>query len=145
NSQVQAIQNAAVANVYGLQLGMDVKLPKGFGFSANANYQIGEEELDDGSTSPSRHAAPFFGIGKIYYGYGYLNLQFYGVYQAEKSYNDLPAEEQVKDDIYVKDSDGNNYAPSWYTLNFKAMYQFDHFRVSAGIENITDQRYRSYG
>ena len=53
--------------------------------------------------------------------------------------------EKDKDEIYAKDENGNNYAPSWYTLNVKAMYQIsDHFTVSAGLENITDQRYRMY-
>lgn len=46
-SQVQAIQNAAVAHVYGLQAGVEVKLPKGFGFSTDVNFQKGEEELDN--------------------------------------------------------------------------------------------------
>jgi hemoglobin/transferrin/lactoferrin receptor protein len=42
-------------------------------------------------------------------------------------------------------SNGDPFSPNWYTLNFKAMYQFHtNFSVSAGIENLTDQRYRPY-
>jgi hemoglobin/transferrin/lactoferrin receptor protein len=67
------------------------------------------------------------------------------VYCGEKKFDDLPDEEKGKPEIYAIDKDGNPYSPGWYTLNFKAMYHFmDHLSVSAGLENITDQRYRPY-
>ncbi len=144
-SKVQAIQNAAVASVYGIQAGLEVKLLYGFGFICDFNYQKGEEELDDGSTSPSRHAAPVFGTSKLIYSADKLNMQFYAMYSGKKTYKQLPVEEQGKKEIYAVDSDGNPWSPSWYTLNFKTMYQItDNFSVSAGLENITDQRYRPY-
>jgi hemoglobin/transferrin/lactoferrin receptor protein len=144
-SKVQAIQNAAEAHVYGFQAGMEVKLPQGFGFSSDFNYQKGEEETDDGSTSPSRHAAPAFGISKLAYTTGVLKLEIYAVYQAEYSYNELAVSEQEKTEIYAADESGNPYAPAWCTLNFKGMYKIsDHFSVNAGIENLSDRRYRSY-
>lgn len=144
-SQVQAIQNAAVANVYGIQAGLEVKLPAGFSFSSDLNTQQGEEELDDETTSASRHAAPLFGVSRITYKTSNLNLQFYVAYQGERKFEDLAVEEQGKDEIYAKDANGNNYSPSWYTLNLKAMYGItEHFTLSAGLENITDQRYRPF-
>jgi hemoglobin/transferrin/lactoferrin receptor protein len=144
-SQVQAIQNAAVATVYGIQAGLDIKLRSGFGLSTDFNYQVGREELDDGSVSPSRHAPPWFGITRILYSVNKLNMQFYGVYSGEKKFKDLPQEEQGKTEIYAIDKNGDPWSPGWYTLNFKAMYQFtNNFSVSAGLENITDQRYRTY-
>jgi hemoglobin/transferrin/lactoferrin receptor protein len=144
-SKVQAIQNAAVANVYGLQAGMEIKLPAGFSFSSDLNYQKGEEELDNGTTSPLRHAAPLYGISRIIYKANNLNLQFYATYQAERKFEDLAEEEQGKVELYAKDANGNNYSPSWYTLNLKAMYDIsENFTVNAGIENLTDQRYRPY-
>ncbi len=144
-AKVQAIQNAAVANVYGLQAGLEVKLPEGFTFSTDLNYQVGEEELDNGETSPSRHAAPLFGATRLGLNTGKLNMQVYTLYQAEKGFNDLPQEEQAKDEIYAKDAAGQNYSPSWYTLNVKAMYTLSEvFMLNAGVENLTDQRYRPY-
>jgi len=144
-SKVQAIQNAATANVYGIQAGLEIKLLYGFGFAGDFNYQKGEEELDDGSTSPSRHAAPFFGNIKLTYSAEKLNMQVYAVYSGKKTYEELPVEEQGKTEIYAIDANGNPWSPSWYTLNFKAMYQLTNdFSVSAGLENITDQRYRPY-
>ncbi len=142
---VQAIQNAAVANVYGLQAGLEWKIGVGFSFSTDLNIQIGEEELDDGTTSTSRHAAPMFGVSRLLFNTGKLSLQFYSMYQAERTFADLPQEEKAKDEIYAKDADGNNYAPAWYTLNFKAMYQLSNtFSISTGIENLTDKRYRPF-
>lgn len=144
-SKVEAIQNAATANVYGLQAGVDINLTKGFMLSSKFNYQMGEEEMDDGSLSTSRHAAPWFGVTRLTYSYRKLNLEINAQYQGEKSHADLSVSEQGKTDIYALDENGDTYSPSWYTLNLKAMYQFhDNFTVSGGLENITDQRYRSY-
>src|SRR5690606_903210 len=86
-----------------------------------------------------------FGVSRLEYKAGKLSLQLYSMYQAERKFEDLPQEEQSKDEIYAKDANGNNYAPSWYTLNLKAMYQLsDIFSISTGIENLTDQRYRPF-
>lgn len=144
-SQVQAIQNAARANVYGVQAGIEWRLPKGFTFNTDVNVQVGEEELDDGSVSPSRHAAPFFGVSRLTYARGPLNLQINVMYQGERTFEELSVSERRKDEIYAKDEDGNNYAPAWYTLNLKASYEInEQFLLSGGMENITDQRYRPY-
>ncbi|MFD1551074.1 TonB-dependent receptor [Putridiphycobacter roseus] len=144
-SKVQAIQNAAFASVYGFQFSVELMLGSGFSLQSKINYQIGEEELDDGSVSPSRHAAPTFGLTRLNLKRGDLSLQIYSEYMAEKSYENLPISEQAKDYLYAKDSNGNPYAPAWYTLNFKAMYAFDdRFTINAGLENITDQRYRPF-
>ncbi|WP_340154036.1 TonB-dependent receptor [uncultured Marivirga sp.] len=144
-SRVQAIQNAAVANVYGLQAGIELKLPAGFQFSSDLNYQKGEEELDDGSISPSRHAAPTFGTTRLNFKSNDFVLQLYANYQAERSHSDLAVEERTKTEIYALDDNGNTYSPAWYTLNFKMSYQlWDDFNINAGLENITDQRYRPY-
>jgi hemoglobin/transferrin/lactoferrin receptor protein len=144
-SKVQAIQNAAVANVYGVQAGLELKFPAGFSFTTDLNYQAGEEELDDGTTSPSRHAAPFFGYSRLSYQINKMNIHFYASYQGEKSYEDLPEEERGKDEIYAKDANGNNYAPAWYSLKIFAMYNLtETLSISTGVENLTDQRYRPY-
>ncbi len=145
NSQVQALQNAARARVYGIQGGLEIQFPAHLFFASDINFQLGEEELDDGTTSPSRHAAPFFGVSRLSYKYKKLELQTYVEYQAERSYEDLAVEERSKDEIYAKDKNGNNYSPAWYTLNLKANYQLSQlFSLSVGIENITNQRYRPY-
>ncbi len=144
-SKVQAIQNAAVAHVYGVQAGLEIKLPSGFGFSSDLNYQLGEEELDDATTSPSRHAAPIFGVSRISWQHNKLKLELNSIYQGKRNHDELPFEEQEKTEIYALDENGETYAPGWYTLNFKGNYELSNMiNVTAGIENITDQRYRPY-
>ncbi|MCA1762506.1 MAG: TonB-dependent receptor [Flavobacteriales bacterium] len=144
-SQVQAIQNAAEASVYGIQAGIDVKLPSGFNFLTDLNFQVGEEELDDGSTSTSRHAAPFFGVSRLRYQNEALTLELNATYQGERSHSDLAVSERGKVEIYALDANGQTYAPAWYTLNLRANYQLTEvFSVSGGVENLTDQRYRPY-
>lgn len=144
-SKVQAIQNAAVANVYGFQAGLEVKLPAGFSLSTDFNYQVGEEELDNGTTSPSRHAPPAYGIARLNYKANKLHLQFYANYMAERKHDDLPFGEQSKVELYAKDANGETYAPEWYTFNIKARYDLSEtFTLNAGIENLADKRYRPY-
>lgn len=144
-SQVQAIQNAAYANVFGFQAGVEVKIPSGFRFATDLNFQRGEEELDNGDKSPSRHAAPFFGISRVGYANSKLDLELNLQFSDQVTYKDLADEEKGKKEIYAIDGNGNPYSPSWYTINLKSMYKLHkNFTLTAGIENITDQRYRPY-
>jgi hemoglobin/transferrin/lactoferrin receptor protein len=144
-SQVQALQNAAFIRVYGLQAGLEARLPGGFSFSSDFNFQEGVEELEDGSTSPSRHAAPWFGVSRLSLRRRGLELQAYAEYSGEVAYQDLALSERGKPELYAPDGNGNHYAPGWYTLNFKALYPLhERLTLSAGVENITDQRYRPY-
>ncbi|MFN3344622.1 MAG: TonB-dependent receptor domain-containing protein [Chloroherpetonaceae bacterium] len=144
-SRVQAIQNAAFADVYGVQAGVELKLPAGFGLSSRFNYQIGNEEMDDGTKSRSRHAAPWFGVTRLTYTSRKLDLQFYAMYSGEVSFENLNVEERLKPQIYAKDENGNPFSPAWLTLNLKALYRFEeNFMITAGVENLTDVRYRPY-
>lgn len=144
-SQVQAMQNAANARVFGLQAGMEIKLADGCGLTSHLTWQQGEEELDDGTTDPLRHAAPIFGVTRLCYKVQLVQLEASVAYSGAVNYADLAAEERGKDYLYATDQDGNPYSPSWYTLNFKAMYQLSElWAISGGVENITDQRYRPY-
>ena len=144
-SRVQAIQNAASAYVYGIQAGFELKLYYGFGLSSRFNFQKGEEELDDGSKSPLRHAAPWFGVTHITYNIERLSLDLYLIKNGEVNYKNLPEEGRDTEYLFAKNIDGNPYSPKWYTLNLKMMYHItDNLSVSGGVENITDQRYRPY-
>ncbi|PLX03728.1 MAG: TonB-dependent receptor [Marinilabiliales bacterium] len=144
-SRVQAIQNAAHAEVYGVQAGLDIRFVSGIGFSTHISYQKGVEELDDGTMSPMRHAAPVFGSSHITYQGSKFSADLYSVYNGAITSSDMPVSELGKDYMYALDANGLPYCPSWYTLNFKAMYHLlDMITLTAGIENITDVRYRPY-
>jgi hemoglobin/transferrin/lactoferrin receptor protein len=144
-SQVQAIQNASQATVYGVQVGLDVNLPAGFDIRSKFSWQRGEERLADGSTARLRHAAPWFGLTGLRYNYKLLTVDLYANYSGEVSFDNLPPSEQAKPHIYAVDENGNPYSPRWYSLNVKALIRISNqFNVSAGVENITNQRYRTY-
>lgn len=144
-SQVESIQNAAIATVYGIQAGLEIKLAPRFRFFTDINFQKGEEETDNGTKSPIRHAPPTYGVSRISYSTQNLMVQLYTIYSAERKFEDLPLEEQTKTEIYAIDKNGKPWSPGWYTLNFKAMCRIhENLSVSAGVENITDQRYRPY-
>jgi hemoglobin/transferrin/lactoferrin receptor protein len=144
-SRVKAIQNAAKARVYGIQAGVEIKLPAGFVLLSDVNFQKGDEELEDGTTSPSRHAAPLFGVTRLRYRNNDITLEVNAMYQGETAHNDLAVSERGKTEIYALDAGGNTYSPSWYTLNLKAMYRLNEmFTITAGLENLTDRRYRPY-
>ncbi|MCT4590292.1 MAG: TonB-dependent receptor [Carboxylicivirga sp.] len=144
-SQVQAIQNAARAYVCGVQAGVEYKWKNGFSASSRFNYQKGEEELEDGSFSPLRHAAPWFGTTHLSYEQSKLKIDLYVRYNGEIAFKNMPLSEISKDYLYAKDKNGNPYTPGWTTLNIKAQYAFNSTTIlTAGIDNITDERYKSY-
>ncbi len=144
-SQVQAIQNAAEARVYGLQLSFEWQISPSLQFFSDLNWQEGREELDDGSQSPARHAAPFFGTLRLQYRQGKIRGQLYSLFQGQRNHEQLAVEERSKDEIYAKDAAGRNYAPAWHTINLKAAYHFrPNIQLTAGLENITNQGYRPY-
>ncbi len=144
-SRVQAIQNASSAYVYGFQAGINARLPYNLNAELRYNYQFGEEELDNGTTAPLRHAAPWFGLARLTYTIKKFKADFYAVYNGEVSNAGLAPTEQDKPWMYATDENGNPYSPAWYTLNFKTSYQFTpYLQLNLGVENITDQRYRPY-
>jgi len=144
-SQVQAIQNAAKAKVYGAQIGVEIKLPKNISFLSQFNYQKGEEELDNGVTSPLRHAAPFFASTHLLYKNGKFKFDLYSLYNAKIIYDNLAHSEQNKPHLYAKDKNGNPYSPEWITVNLKFNYNISNtLGLNLGVENIIDKRYRTY-
>lgn len=144
-SNIQAIQNAAKANVYGIQAGLNVELLPYLHWKTNANWTKGEEELDNGETAPLRHAAPFFGDTRLSLKTNKWTTDLFVVYNSKIKAEDLAPSEVEKDYLYAVDTNGNPYVPSWYTLNLKSVYKLNEtWSFSGGIENITDQRYRPY-
>jgi len=144
-SQVQAIQNAASAYVYGVQAGIEVNLSKLVAFNSQISYQHGEEELESGEKAPLRHAAPWFGSSHVTFSKSKFKADVYAFYNGEVSYDQLAPSEREKTYMYAIDAENNPYSPTWLTLNFKAMYQLSkQVMVNMGLENILNKRYRQY-
>ena len=143
--RVQALQNAAVARVWGVQGSVDAKFSRYFHASVRVSWQRGREELDNGEVSPSRHAAPLFGTISLGFDNKRFAVEAFCNFQAECSAEDMPEEEKDKTEIYALDTDGNAYSPAWLTLNMRASYRFAKgLSLNATLENITDRRYRPY-
>lgn len=143
-SNVQAIQNASKAWIYGFEFGLKINVSNNLKLTSQYNV-IGGSEEDHGIEVPVRHVAPNFGNTHLIFNKNRFMIDGFINYNGELSYNQLAPSEKEKDYLYAKDDDGNPYAPSWYTLNLRTQYQFNSdLRVVLGLENITDQRYKTY-
>ena len=105
----------------------------------------GKEEQDDGNLAPLRHAAPLFGNAHLVWKDEKLTIDLFGEYNGQFDFGDLAPSEQGKAYLYAIDQNGNPYSPSWYSINLTGKYEIsDNLQVTASLENITDQRYRTY-
>ncbi|RYZ17713.1 MAG: TonB-dependent receptor [Sphingobacteriales bacterium] len=139
------MQNAAYGYIYGVQTSLQVKFGHGLGLAAHYNYQRGKEEDESGEVSSLRHATPAFGLVRLTWNQKKLTTEINVQFNSEISNSRLALSEQDKPQIYAPDSNGLPYAPAWHTLNVKALYRLaDYLQLNAGVENITDQRYRTY-
>ncbi len=144
-SNVQAIQNAAKAYVYGFEFGLDAFFGEHWSLNSNLTITDGIEEDDSGVDTAARHVAPTFADVHLTWQNQKFKTDFFLNYNGELSFQDLALSERNKPFIYASDSNGNPFAPSWYTLNFRSQYQISNsLRATAALENITNQRYRTY-
>lgn len=143
-SNVQAIQNASKAWIYGFEVGAQLNFSKQLKLTSQYNVVGGTEE-DNGIEVPVRHAAPNFGNTHLVWQNEKFQVDAFGIYNNELSFYQLAPSEVEKDYIYALDAYGNPYSPSWYTLNLRAKYKItEAATVVASLENITDQRYKTY-
>lgn len=144
-SDVQAIQNASKAWIYGFEAGAKISFSKNLKLTSQYSITGGTEEDSYGVEVPVRHVAPSFGNTHLSWQKNKLKCDAFVNYNGELSYNQLAPSEIDKDFLYAKDDNGNPYSPSWYTLNFRSQYQVSEaLLVIATLENITNQRYRTY-
>lgn len=143
--RVQALQNAATSNVWGVQAAVDARFAQWFYATARVNWQRGFEEMDNGEVSPSRHVAPLFGRVAVGFERERLTIEAFTAFQAECAAADMPVEEREKKEFYALDADGNAYSPAWFTLNLRVSLLLARgFSLNATLENIADRRYRPY-
>lgn len=144
-SDVQAIQNAAKAYVYGFEFGLEAFFSAKLSLNSNLTFTNGVEEDENGVDTPARHVAPTFGDIHLIWKNEKFKTDLFLNYNGEIAFEDLALSERSKSYIYETDSNGNPYSPSWYTLNWRSQYQISHsLTTTLGLENITNQRYRPY-
>ncbi|WP_317207427.1 TonB-dependent receptor [Winogradskyella immobilis] len=145
SSNIQAIQNASQSDIYGFEIGAEINFTDNLKLRSQYNVIGGSEEGDDGEEVPVRHVAPDFGNTHLIWKYKKLELDAFAVYNGELSFDELSPSERSKPFLYAIDENGNPFSPSWHTFNFRAQYQInENFQLTTSLENITDQRYRTY-
>lgn len=144
-TNVQAIQNAGSARIKGIELGVAVNLTKNFKITSQYNLTDGTQEEEDGTEEPVRHVAPSFGNTHFVFQKGKWKIDAYAEYNGQLKANQIAPSEADKPWLYALDSNGDPFAPSWYTLNFTSQYKIsDQWTTTVNLDNITDQRYRTY-
>ncbi len=144
-SNVQAIQNAAKAYVYGFEFGLEAFFSEHWSAEANLTLTEGVEEDQDGVDTPARHVAPTFGDLHLKWKNQRLITDLFLNFNGEIVFDDLALSERNKAFIYAADTNGNPYSPSWYTLNLRSQFQISKsLKTNLIMENITNQRYRTY-
>ena len=143
-SNVQAIQNASEANIYGFEAGIRINISNQFKLTSQYNVTGGKED-NNGKEIPIRHVSPNFGNTHFIWQKNKFLVDAFAEYNSELSFYQMAPTEQDKDYMYALDDNGNPYAPSWYTLNLRTQYQITKSAsITASLENITDQRYKTY-
>lgn len=144
-SNVQAIQNASEARVYGFEAALRIHFCELLTLHSNYTIAKGFEDLENGNKAPLRHAPPQFGSSHLVFQKKGIKIDAFARYSGQIRAGNLAPSEANKPEIYLANNKGNLYSPSWYTLNLATQYQLTNaLQLSASLENITDQRYRTY-
>ncbi len=145
---IEAIQNASTSQIWGFEAGIDINLAKitpGLKITSQYNIIRGTQEEEDGSLVPVRHVSPDFGNTHLIYSRGKWTFDAYAVYNAQFEFEDLSPEINDRPELFARDANGDLFAPRWHTINLSAQFKLNqHWNFTANLENISDQRYRSY-
>ena len=142
-SDVQAIQNASKAWIYGFEAGVKISFNDNLKLTSQYSIVGGTEEDKNGVEVPVRHVAPSFGNTHLVWNKNKLKLDAFVNYNGKLSNSQLAA--SLADYIFALDANGKPYSPSWYTLNFRSQYHLSpSTSLVATMENITNQLYRPY-
>ncbi|MGB3590590.1 MAG: TonB-dependent receptor [Nonlabens sp.] len=144
-SRIQAIQNEQQAQVYGIEMGLRSQLTSRLSIVGHYTIMAGEQEEEDGSKVAVRHLAPNFGDFHLIYNSARLNLDAFVNFNGQFDFEDLAPRQQSRPYLYAIDGQGNPISPRWYTINLRSRYLWNSsIATVVTLENITDQRYRTY-
>lgn len=148
-SDVFANRNNRRAFVTGISSSLKVRMSKYFSADASATYTYGDILGDNGEkNTPLDHVAPLFGrVGVTFESARKRTMvEFYSLFNGKKplSRYNLNGEDNIGY-ATVSGVDGDGL-PAWFTLNIKASYRpHRNVTLQAGIENILDTEYRTFG
>ncbi len=142
--KVQAMQNADLAYILGINAGVQFDFNDNISFKSNINYTYGRYvDTKTDTVMPLDHIAPMFGQTSIIYKAKNTNIEFFVRYNGIKSASDYSL--SGEDNAQYSANKVSGYMPSWFTLNIRAGYNITkNLRLNIGCENITDNRYRVF-
>lgn len=144
-SNVQAIQNAASAFIYGFEFGLEAFVTENLSLNGNLTITEGTEEDNDGVQSAVRHVAPTFLDFHVLWKGPRLTADLFFNFNGEIPFDDLALSERNSAFQYDLDENGNPFSPRWHTLNLRTQFAFTNaLKATGSIENITNQLYRTY-
>lgn len=140
-SRVEALLNTDNARILGVSTLLDYPVMGRIWFKNSFTLIRGEDS--DGFAL--RHVPPAFGISRLAYVTGKWNTEVNASYNGSIPFSRLSPDERDKPYLYLLDENGNPYSPQWWTLNFVSIWNMtESVRVSCGLENILNKRYRPY-
>jgi hemoglobin/transferrin/lactoferrin receptor protein len=125
-SSIQAIQNTSKSWIYGFEAGIKVLFSKELQLTSQYSYVHGTQEETPGVELPVRHAAPVFGNTHVIWKHN--KLQMDGFVNYNGTLRSSAISEELADHLFALDSQGNPYAPSWYTINLRTQLDFNNSR-----------------
>ena len=143
-SNVQAIQNTSKAKIYGIEAGIQLQLSNTLEITSQYSVTKGSQKNNHNIDLPIRHVAPPFGNMHIIWSKNKIILDGFMNYSGGLDYDSISQE--LSSHLFAVDSNGNPYAPSWYTLNVRTQYQLnENISFVGAIENILNEGYRPFG
>jgi hemoglobin/transferrin/lactoferrin receptor protein len=140
-SKVEALVNTDAATIYGGTCSMGFIVTGNLKTKHSLTFIRGK----DSDELPVRHVPPVYGYSALIYEkspwWAEMNIRYNG----RIPFSRLATDERDKPYMYLSDKNGNPYAPGWLTFNLSLSYDIsDKIKISGGVENILDRRYRPY-
>ncbi|HPT31101.1 MAG TPA: TonB-dependent receptor [Prolixibacteraceae bacterium] len=140
-SKVEALVNTDGAEIYGGTCSVSFSLVKNLKSKNSITWMRGK----DSDGLPVRHVPPLYGNHSVIWEKEPWKAELNFRYNGAIPFSRLAADERDKPYLYLSDDDGNPYSPGWYTLNLLCNYDItEKVKISGGIENLLNQRYRPY-
>jgi hemoglobin/transferrin/lactoferrin receptor protein len=140
-SQIERLTNYERMTVYGIQSNMEYRFTNHWTILGGLTYQQGE--TNQGFSL--RHLPPTQLNASVKYQLNTWLFQATFTYSDGFESDELSPSESAKPHLYLMDSNGDLYSPSWYTLDLSIRKPIqDKGNVIVRGLNLTDQRYRPY-